>query len=151
MTDDNPVPTEARSPSPLKTYLVEDSSVIRDNLLGWLGDTVPIDVLGSAVDEASAVEWLQAHGTECDLVIIDIVLKAGSGLGVLAACRERVGEGQWIVLSNHATIDIRQKCIELGADAVFDKSNEIDSLLLYCKRLAGMDPIGDAKNSLASA
>ena len=25
----------------------------------------------------------------------------------------------------------------LGADCVFDKSNEIDQLLLYCKELAG--------------
>ena len=32
--------------------------------------------------------------------------------------------------------DMRRKCLELGADRVFDKSNEIDALILYCCRLA---------------
>ena len=136
---------------PLRTYLVEDSSVIRDNLVGLLSDTVPMEILGSAEDEASAVAWLRDHSRHCDLVILDIVLRTGSGLGVLAACRERVDNAKWIVLSNHATPEMRQKCLEFGADAVFDKSNELDSLLLYCKRLAGMDLISDTKNSLASA
>jgi DNA-binding NarL/FixJ family response regulator len=42
-----------------------------------------------------------------------------------------------VVLSNFATPDMRRKCLELGADQVFDKSNEIDALLGYCGRLAG--------------
>jgi len=37
-----------------------------------------------------------------------------------------------VVLSNYATADIRRKCLELGADRVFDKSNEIDALVEYC-------------------
>ena len=42
-----------------------------------------------------------------------------------------------VVLSNHATPDIRSKCRELGADEVFDKSNELDAMLSYCNRLGG--------------
>jgi DNA-binding NarL/FixJ family response regulator len=37
-----------------------------------------------------------------------------------------------IVLSNHATRDIRWRCAQLGADAVFDKSTELDELVDYC-------------------
>jgi hypothetical protein len=37
-----------------------------------------------------------------------------------------------VVLSNYATADIRQRCTQLGVDAVFDKSNEIDALVDYC-------------------
>ena len=47
-------------------------------------------------------------------------------------------------LSNHATPEIRRKCAELGANKVFDKSNELDALMLYCERLAS----GEAGNSL---
>jgi hypothetical protein len=32
---------------------------------------------------------------------------------------------------------MRRKCLELGADRVFDKSNEIDALIQYCAQLAG--------------
>ena len=34
-----------------------------------------------------------------------------------------------VVLSNYATADMRRKCLDLGADRVFDKSNEIDALI----------------------
>ena len=37
-----------------------------------------------------------------------------------------------VVLSNYATPDIRMRCAQLGVDAVFDKSNEIDALVDYC-------------------
>jgi DNA-binding NarL/FixJ family response regulator len=41
-----------------------------------------------------------------------------------------------VVLSNFATEDMRRKCIELGADRVFDKSHQIDDLVAYCGHLA---------------
>jgi DNA-binding NarL/FixJ family response regulator len=41
-----------------------------------------------------------------------------------------------LVLSNYATPDMRKRCAQLGADAVFDKSNEIDALVDYCLALA---------------
>jgi two-component system OmpR family response regulator len=39
-------------------------------------------------------------------------------------------------LTNYATPDIRKRCAQLGADAVFDKSNEIDALVEYCSQLS---------------
>ena len=71
-----------------------------------------------------------------DLVIIDIFLKRGSGLGVLRAASDLGRPISLVVLSNYATPDMRRKCLELGASRVFDKSNEIDALILYCARLA---------------
>ncbi|MDP3224506.1 MAG: hypothetical protein Q8M96_15340 [Rubrivivax sp.] len=41
-----------------------------------------------------------------------------------------------VVLSNYATEAMRVRCLELGADGVFDKSTEIDALLHYCNELA---------------
>ena len=67
-----------------------------------------------------------------DLAIVDLFLKQGSGLGVLEACRGRPAGQRVVVLSNYATADMRKRCAQLGADAVFDKSNEIDALVEYC-------------------
>ena len=39
-----------------------------------------------------------------------------------------------VVLTNYATPDIRRKSIECGADAVFDKSTEIDPFLELCRQ-----------------
>lgn len=133
-----------RSMQRLKTYIVEDSPVIRDSLIAALEEMAPIDVVGVAEDEASAVRWLGERNNTADLVIVDIFLKQGSGLGVLRWADRMPSPRTMVVLSNHATPEIRRKCAELGANKVFDKSNELDALMLYCERLA----TGEAGNSL---
>ncbi len=132
-----PEPEKAPQPmSLLKTYIVEDSPVIRENLIATLEELVPVEVVGTADDEATAVSWLTRSSNACDLVIVDLFLKGGSGLGVLKAANELRPDPKLVVLSNYATPDIRRKCLALGADQVFDKSNEIDALIRYCGRLA---------------
>ena len=123
----------------LKAFIVEDSPVIRENLIAALEELAPVQVVGTAEDEPGAVSWLGSAEHACDLVIIDIFLKRGSGLGVLRAANDLRRPMGLVVLSNYATPDMRRKCLELGASRVFDKSNEIDALILYCSRLADGD------------
>ena len=116
----------------LITYLVEDSETIRDNLISTLEEISPVKVVGFAESENEASAWLSNHNGEWQLAIIDLFLKEGSGLGVLKGCQNRGANQKVIVLTNYATSDIRRRCAELGSDAVFDKSNELDELLDYC-------------------
>ena len=121
---------------PLKTFIVEDSPVIRDNLIATLEELVPVAVVGTAEDESTALEWLGQDEHRVDLVIIDIFLKRGSGLGVLRDAGSFRNGAKLVVLSNYATPEMRRKCLDLGADEVFDKSDQIDALIQYCGRLA---------------
>ena len=116
----------------LRTYIVEDNATIRENLIGTLEELACIKALGWAETEHEARGWLAGHRGNWDLAIVDLFLKQGSGLGVLEACQSRQGEQRVVVLSNYATEDMRKRCSQLGADAVFDKSNEIDALVDYC-------------------
>lgn len=125
----------------LKTYIVEDSPVIRENLIATLEELVPVKVVGSAADESTAVSWLSRAGRLVDLVIVDIFLESGSGLGVLRSVQALTDPLKLVVLSNYATQDMRRKCLALGADAVFDKSHEIEALIAYCGRLAANAPV----------
>ena len=122
----------------LKTYLVEDNPTIRDNLIATLEELADIHAVGTSDSENEAKVWLQEHPQQWDLAILDLFLKQGSGLGVLAACRDRDPSQKVVVLSNYATTDIRQRCAQLGVDAVFDKSNEIDALVEYCQQQSGV-------------
>ena len=122
--------------SHLKTYIVEDSLVIRENLIATLEELAPIKVIGVAEDESTAVQWLRQPGVAVDLVIIDIFLKTGSGLGVIQAGAELSEAPKLEVLTNYATQDMRRKCFQLGADEVFDKSHDIDGLIQYCRQLS---------------
>jgi DNA-binding NarL/FixJ family response regulator len=116
----------------LKTYIVEDSRVIRHNLIAALEELSPVEVVGTAEDEDTAVAWLTDPRHECDLVIIDIFLKRGSGLGVLEAAQHMPRNASLVVLSNYATPDMREKCLAMGATRVFDKSQQIDELIVFC-------------------
>ena len=116
----------------LRTYIVEDNATIRENLIGALEELASIKPMGWAETEGDAREWLTRQDSEWDLAIVDLFLKQGSGLGVLEACQARAPRQRVVVLSNYATADMRKRCLQLGADAVFDKSNEIDALVEYC-------------------
>ncbi|MBS0508520.1 MAG: response regulator [Proteobacteria bacterium] len=116
----------------LRTYIVEDNATIRDNLIDTLRELAQVHAVGSAETEDEGKAWLTAPGAQWDLAIVDLFLRQGSGLGVLAACRERLAGQKLVVLSNYATPDVRMRCAQLGVDAVFDKSNEIEALVDYC-------------------
>jgi len=116
----------------LRTYIVEDNATIRENLVGTLEELASVEALGWAETEDDAKSWLAGNAGQWDLTIVDLFLKQGSGLGVLEACMHRQPHQRVVVLSNYATPDMRKRCTQLGADAVFDKSNEIDALVEYC-------------------
>ncbi|WP_093376240.1 response regulator [Variovorax sp. OV329] len=120
----------------LKTYIVEDNATIRENLVGTLEELTRVSAIGHSETEAEARRWLIEHADEWDLTIVDLFLKQGSGLGVLQECMQRRSTQKVVVLSNYATPDIRKRCAQLGADAVFDKSNEIDALVDFCAWLS---------------
>ena len=120
-------------PASVTCFLVEDSTVIRDNLSSALEEMLGLQMLGSAADEGSAVHWMQTAPHRCDIMIIDLFLKAGTGLNVLVRARTLRPSTKLVVLTNYATKEMRQRCLQLGADRVFDKSAELEQLLSYCE------------------
>ena len=127
-------------PFKLRTYIVEDNATIRENLIGTLEELACVEAVGWAETEGDARAWLADSGKAWDLAIVDLFLKQGSGLGILESTRERRPGQRVVVLSNYATSDMRKRCAQLGADAVFDKSNEIDALIEYCIERAQATP-----------
>jgi two-component system, OmpR family, response regulator len=120
----------------IKTFLVEDSPTIRDSLIATLEELTGVTTVGTAETEFEAVEWLTSSSNAWDLAIVDLFLKQGTGLGIVSACKNRLPNQKIIVLSNYATADVRKQCALLCADAVFDKSTEIELLLEFCVNLS---------------
>ena len=131
------VPAPGRA---LDVYLVEDNVHVLESLIAALEELAPVHIVGTAADEGVAIDWLQRDGAPCDLAIVDIFLRSGSGLGVIAAARRRRPGAALVVLSNYATDEMRARCLAAGADRVFDKSHEIDLLVAFCIALARREP-----------
>jgi two-component system OmpR family response regulator len=119
----------------LRAYIVEDNATIRENLIDTLSELADVETVGIAETESEGTSWLMSNES-WDVAIVDLFLRQGSGLGILAACQRRDPQKRMVVLSNYATADVRVRCSQLGVDAVFDKSNEIDALVDYCIQLS---------------
>ena len=126
-------------PSPVRAYFVEDNPTIRENLVATLEELGGVASIGFAETEEQGSGWLTSPDGQWDLAIVDLFLKQGSGLGVLQATRERNPDQKVVVLTNYATPDIRVRCHQLGVDAVFDKSNDIEALIDFCLEMKGTD------------
>jgi DNA-binding NarL/FixJ family response regulator len=126
-----------------KAFIVEDSVVIRENLISALEELVPLKVVGWADNEAAAVSWLTEPGQQCDLAIIDIFLRGGSGTGILKSMQAAGSTVERVVLTNYASPDLARQCLAAGASRVFDKSRDIEALISYCQSLNAAAPAPD--------
>lgn len=116
----------------LRVFLVEDSPRLCRLLADILGELDGVAVVGEAADEASAIRLL--NDTQADLVIVDLELGSGSGLGVLrvlAGEPQRFGRLRTVVFSNYGHPSLRECCRKLGADGFFDKAFQFDDLIDY--------------------
>jgi DNA-binding NarL/FixJ family response regulator len=89
-----------------------------------------------AETEHDARRWL-ASNAGWDVAIVDLFLREGQRPERRWRPHAQRNPGQQvIVLSNHSSRDVRWRCAQLGADAVFDKSTELEALIDYCLRRA---------------
>jgi len=86
--------------------------------------------------EAEAKLWIDENTGGWDLAVVDLILEQGTGMGVISRCRQTSRTGRIVVLSDYATPGIRKHCINLGANAVFQKSSEDSAFADYCAALA---------------
>ncbi len=118
-------------PNRLRALIIEDNALILESLQEMLAEMSAVDVVGTAGAQVEACQWLDSRTQACDVAIVDLFLRGGSGLGVLEHMATYERPPERIVLTNYATEQIRIRCKALGAAAVFDKSTEIDKLVAW--------------------
>jgi len=128
----------------LAVFLVEDDPRLQVALSEALTGTCDAEMVGVAETQSNALRWLSSHPKKWQLAVLDLFLRTGTGFGVLeglpAAMRRRV-----IVLTNSATPENRNRCLSLGALAVYDKTSELHQFLEHCQCHGTTHAIGDRK------
>jgi len=66
-------------------FLVEDEPQVQDSLKVVIEDFLRAEVIGAVRSETEAITWLQAHEGGKQLLVVDLLIAQGSGLGVLAS------------------------------------------------------------------
>ena len=122
----------------LRVFVVEDAPAVRERLCEELNDIAGVCVVGSADGEPAALAGIQS--SDCDVVVLDIKLREGSGFGVLRGLRNldfaRGAPPLCIMLSNFTESGYRLQAERLGARHFFDKSAELLDLLALIETLA---------------
>jgi two-component system OmpR family response regulator len=129
---------------PLRILLVEDSPLLRGRLENMLSQHAAFKVTGLAAAETEAVEKLDT--VPYDVIVVDVELRPGSGIGVIRQARSRNKDSRdgghvWIiVLTNYDLPTVRERCMQAGADHFLDKMREIDQLIPILLGIAGRKP-----------
>src|SRR6266851_248551 len=115
----------------MRILIVEDEKRIQDFLSRGLESAgYAVDVGG---DGNTALELV--HGTEYDLVILDLNLPDTDGLSVLQKIRNRKVSPPVLILSARDAVDDRVKGLELGADDYLTKPFAFVELLARVRAL----------------
>lgn len=121
---------------PLRIYLIEDDEPTRTALWELLHEQLhDVEIVGFGDNERSVTHWLSSHDRGWDLAIVDLQLRQGSGHAALQWCATRLPEQKVVVLSALVTQAVRARCLQSGADRVFDKASDLDGLLEFCRGL----------------
>ncbi|RFU46480.1 response regulator [Paraburkholderia sp. DHOC27] len=115
--------------APLRVLLIEDSPLIRRSVAEAIDASGVLQVTAYADTSDEAIALLSAEAF--DAVIIDLQLKHGSGVPVLAYLqREGLIEKTFAaVLTNHALPAYRERCLQYGVRHFYDKSFEFDRVI----------------------
>ena len=116
--------------NPLRILLVEDFAPLRVRLTDLLHIPGEMGVVATAETEVEACDRIEA--TDFDILVVDVQLREGNGLGAVRGARAR-----WIstlpsliiMLTNHAFPLVRQRCLAAGADHFLDKIRQFDQLV----------------------
>lgn len=82
-----------------------------------------VSVVAHFIRELDATFFLTQKTPEWEIAVIDLVLFDGTGFNLIHRARVQNPHGTVIVLSAFVTQAITDKCVSLGADAVFAKSD----------------------------
>ncbi|MCB5187855.1 response regulator [Methylobacillus caricis] len=115
------------NPRLMKVLLVEDSPLLREAIMEILSSCTSLAFAGVAVTQEEAV--MQLRQQPFDLLLVDIELAQGNGFEVIKATQEPdypYPRPTYLILTNHAYAQYRERARSLGVEHFFDKSMDFD-------------------------
>lgn len=111
---------------PLNVFLVEDEELIRERVIDKIAAS-RVKVVDYADSASAAIVKLRE--LPCDVIILDLELKQGTGFQVLRELRGNSNAKPWIIIfTNFIDPHFRNQAMALGADFFVDKAQGLDSL-----------------------
>ena len=103
----------------MKLLIVDDSKAFRNRLRRYLAWAKDLEIAGEAENGAAALAALDT--LKPDAILIDVDMTSGKGFDVLRQLKATGCPIPVIVMTNHSSTHIQERCFALGASFVMDK------------------------------
>jgi two-component system NarL family response regulator len=111
----------------IRVMLVEDHAVVRQGLIALLSSVPDIEIVGSAVDGAEAVEKFSA--CKPDVTLMDLQLPKLGGVEAITRIRATHPAARFIVLTTFDGDEDIYRAMQAGAKAYLLKGMDLEELL----------------------
>jgi DNA-binding NarL/FixJ family response regulator len=118
----------------VKVYIVDDSSLLRDRLKTMLLASDGVEITGEADNPHDAGEDILRLNP--DVVILDIRMPRGSGIDLIETIKSVNLFTVIIVFTDYPYRQYKKKCMSLGADYFFEKSEDFQEIPKTLEQLA---------------
>ena len=119
---------------PIRLAIADDHAVLRQALGALLEGQTDMIVVGQASNGAELVELVDRERP--DVVILDLTMPGGGGLGALRSIRERGSDARCLVLSMHDEPSTLHRVLEAGGDGYVTKRASTEELLHAIRSVA---------------
>lgn len=116
----------------MKVALIEDCPLLRRLMVARLESETSIRVVAQASSENAGMSSISLSAP--DVVLVDLRIDGGSGMGLIERLRAARFRGRILVLSSEDRATYEARVISCGADAFYDKSSDFERLVTdLCK------------------
>jgi len=117
----------------MRLFIADDSETLRSQLVEILSEFKEIKIVGQTKFAHEAVRNIRKLNP--DVVILDIRMPDGNGIGVLKEIRKSDNLTRIIIFTNYPYAQYKKKCLELGANFFFHKATEFEELIEVLRQL----------------
>jgi DNA-binding NarL/FixJ family response regulator len=114
---------------PIRVFVVDDHTVVRRGLRGYLEMVDDMEVVGEAADGREALDGiaaLVAAGRPPDVVLMDLVMPGMDGVTATAAITERHSEMEVVAMTSFTQAEKVHGALQAGASGYLLKDDEAD-------------------------
>lgn|SRR5688572_29252214 len=115
-----------------KVFVADDSPAVRERLISLLTELPNVEIVGQTGGALDAIDSIRR--LKPTAVVLDISMPDGGGISVLETIKKEEGAPMVIMLTNFSHEPYRRRCLQLGADYFFDKSNEFEKVIQVLRR-----------------
>ena len=126
--------------------MVEDQPICRVGIrMSLAGAGMGYALVGEVENVAQAIAFLEEHGGDLDLILLDYMLPDGTGMDVIAVAKRLCPEAKIVIFSGEAGGATIKQLMEAGVNGFMSKSVSSEEMALVLDSvMQGRDYTGEA-------